>query len=126
MKEHIVEIGYDDVVIVDKLYGPTIFANLRVRQDRDRCEWIIERQWIKTGEWIEWCRMPAQIEQEFTEEPQPEEAKAKLTVQDYEKAIDDMAARISAGEEPGYGAARLALSGIKVKAAEAAAVRAAT
>jgi hypothetical protein len=67
MTEHIIEIGPDDVVIIDKLYGPTVFANLRVSLDLERCEWVIQRQWVKTGEWIEWCRMPGQIGQEFTD-----------------------------------------------------------
>lgn len=67
MTEHRVEIGTDDVVDNDKLYGPTVFANLRVSLDRGRCEWVIQRQWVKTGAWIEWCRMPGQIDEEFTD-----------------------------------------------------------
>ena len=65
--EIIVYIGYNAVVI-DKEIGPTIFAPLRITPDSVSGDWIIQREWIKTAEWIEWCRIPGQIEQEFTRE----------------------------------------------------------
>jgi hypothetical protein len=62
-----VEIGCDEPVKIDKMFGPAVFATLRITADYER-GWVIERQWIETGEWIEWCVIPAQIEQEFTSE----------------------------------------------------------
>ncbi len=63
------EVGYETVVI-DKLFGPMIFANLKVRADAESGDWIIERQWIKNGNYIEWCRIPGQFNDEFSEELQ--------------------------------------------------------
>lgn len=64
MKTHKVEIGSFDVLTIDKLFGPTIFADLRITADPDR-GWVIEREWIENGQFVEWCIIPAQIEQEF-------------------------------------------------------------
>lgn len=61
-----VEIGSQHVVIIDKMFGPTVFANLKITADLER-GWVIERMWIETGEYIEWCVIPAQIDQEFTD-----------------------------------------------------------
>ena len=63
-KEKTLEIGSNDTVTIDKMFGPTIFADLRITADCER-GWVIEREWIENGEWIEWCVIPAQIEQEF-------------------------------------------------------------
>jgi len=60
-----IEIGTQRVVI-DKMFGPTIFAMLRITPDIE-CGWVIERKWIKNGAWIEWCVIPAQIDEEFLE-----------------------------------------------------------
>lgn len=68
MKTHKIEIGSGDVVEIDKLFGPTIFADLRITADFESGSWIIERMWIATGQYIEWCRIPCQIEQEFEED----------------------------------------------------------
>lgn len=65
-KEHKLEIGSFDRVIIDKLFGPTIFADLKITADPER-GWVIELKWIETGDWIEWCVIPAQIDQEFSE-----------------------------------------------------------
>lgn len=65
-KEIKVEIGSHNSVIIDKLFGPTIFADLRITPDCER-GWVIERKWIKTGMFIEWCVIPAQIDREFTD-----------------------------------------------------------
>lgn len=62
-----VEIGSMDTVVIDKLFGPTIFADLRITADSDRGCWVIERMWINKGEFIEWCTIPCQIEKEFEE-----------------------------------------------------------
>ena len=66
MKEYKIEIGTGDRVTIDKLFGPTIFADLRITADFDR-GWIIERLWIESGEFVEWCTIPNQIEREFNE-----------------------------------------------------------
>ncbi len=60
------EIGSNETITIDKMFGPTIFADLRITADTQR-GWVIERQWIESGEWVEWCVIPAQIEQEFTD-----------------------------------------------------------
>jgi len=66
MKDHKIEIGSGDRVTIEKLFGPTVFADLRITADYERGCWVIERQWI--GEFIEWCTIPNQIEQEFKED----------------------------------------------------------
>lgn len=66
MTEHKLEIGSFDVVIIEKLFGPTICADLRITANTTEGYWIIERMWINTMEWIEWCRIPIQINQEFS------------------------------------------------------------
>lgn len=66
MKVHKLEIGSGDVVQIDKLFGPTIFADIRITADINR-GWVIERQWIAKGEFVEWCVIPAQIDKEFDE-----------------------------------------------------------
>ncbi len=43
-----------------------IFANLRITADAKR-GWIIEREWIEKGMFVEWATIPAQIELEFAE-----------------------------------------------------------
>lgn len=65
MTEHKIEIGSFDVVIIEKLFGPTICADLRITADTSKGCWIIERQWLKNNEWIEWCTIPIQLSQEF-------------------------------------------------------------
>ncbi len=59
-----VEIGHQKVTI-EKLFGPTVFADIRIRPEIKTAEWIIERQSIDTMEWREWCRIPGQLEEEF-------------------------------------------------------------
>lgn len=66
VKEHVIEIGTFDRVRIDKMFGPTIFADLRITASMER-GWVIERMWIKNGKWIEWCVIPAQIDEEFGE-----------------------------------------------------------
>lgn len=64
-KTHRLEIGSSDVVEIEKLFGPTVFADLRITADVKRGGWVIERMWIAKGEFVEWCVIPAQIDQEF-------------------------------------------------------------
>lgn len=63
-----IEIGSGDSVVIDKVFGPTVFANLRITADAEQGGWVIERQWIDTNEWIKWCIIPAQIDQEFKDD----------------------------------------------------------
>ena len=58
-----IEIG-GETIEIEKLFGPTIFANLRITPDIER-GWVIERKRINDGKWIEWCVIPAQINNEF-------------------------------------------------------------
>ena len=62
-----IEIGSQHRVIVDKMFGPTVFVPLRITPDLER-GWVIERMWASSSDWIEWCTIPAQIDQEFTED----------------------------------------------------------
>jgi len=58
--------GYVPVVL-SKMFGPLIFADLRIRAVMS-CEWVVERQNIKTNEWVEVIRIPGQAPGEFTED----------------------------------------------------------
>jgi hypothetical protein len=63
-----VQIGIDGCVEVDKLYGPLIFASVRVRPDFESCEWVIEREHgTVPGDWREVARVPGQLESDFAE-----------------------------------------------------------
>lgn len=63
-----IQVGPDAPIVIEKLYGPSIFASLRITADTETNEWIIEREWIKTGEYIPWLRIPGGIAGEFSEE----------------------------------------------------------
>lgn len=63
--------GYVPVVL-SKMYGPLIFADIRIRADSETCEWIIERENIKTMKWEEVIRIPGQKEEEFKDDDEPE------------------------------------------------------
>lgn len=67
MEDKIVEIGTHRVVI-DKLFGPTVFAKLRITPDLNR-GWVIEREAIDTGEWHEEAVIDAQRDAEFPGDP---------------------------------------------------------
>lgn len=60
-----IEMGSGVAVILDKLFGPLIFANLKIVNDIASCQWIIYRQNIETGEWIEKARIEGQEDSEF-------------------------------------------------------------
>ena len=57
----------DNPVIIDKFFGPQIFAPLRITADTKTNEWIIEREIIKDSKYIEWARIPGQYNEEFTD-----------------------------------------------------------
>lgn len=72
-----VQMGSHNIVEIDKLFGPAIFAGLRIYCSTTSCEWVIERQVYIPGDyskddqetsrelWVEWCRIPAQYKWEF-------------------------------------------------------------
>lgn len=62
--DQIICCGYVPVVLM-KMFGPLIFADIRIRANIGSCEWIIERQCIKTCEWQEVARIPGQKPEEF-------------------------------------------------------------
>ncbi len=57
---HHVECGCGDVVTLDKLFGPTIFCELRIRPHLPSLKWIVEKkvhseidpvfQWVRVAE----------------------------------------------------------------------------
>lgn len=65
--EQKIQFGYVPIVL-QKMFGPLIFCDLRIRADAETCEWVIERRNISTCEWSEVIRIPGQIESEFTDE----------------------------------------------------------
>jgi len=65
MTETRIEIGTGDMVIIDKLYGPAVFATLRITPDVPRGVWVIERQRLDTDEWHEVVTIEAQLDEEF-------------------------------------------------------------
>ena len=67
----IVEIGSHERVVIEKVFGPHIFTNLRITPDCER-GWVIERKRIDTGEWEEQCVIDDQRVSEFEEDEQQE------------------------------------------------------
>lgn len=63
-----VHLGSDETVVLNKLFGPSVFANLRITADTKTMEWVIEREWINTGEYIPWMRIPGALSGEFGED----------------------------------------------------------
>lgn len=72
-KEIKVEIGGQSVII-QKLFGPMIFMELRITAVTENCTWKIERltlmpthdeQQPQEHIWIEFCRIPGQFDWEF-------------------------------------------------------------
>jgi hypothetical protein len=60
-----VEVGPDANVTITKMFGPTAASDLRITFDMPSCCWVVERQWALTGKFMEWVRIPAQIEAEY-------------------------------------------------------------
>lgn len=63
--DQVINCGFTPVVL-DKLFGPLIFANLRIRADIRSCNWIVEREQIKSGQWEFVMEIPGQKESDFT------------------------------------------------------------
>lgn len=67
----VVYMGTEDALKLGKMFGPTIFCDLRIRQDLERMEWVIERSKtveVDDGfseEFEEWCAIPAQLSKDF-------------------------------------------------------------
>ena len=53
-----VNVGYGRLII-DKLYGPLIFAQLEVEAVPETCEWVIRR------DGVEFCRIAGQLPSDF-------------------------------------------------------------
>lgn len=68
MRHHLVECGSDDVILLNKLFGPMGFADLRIKADVSRGGWVIERQRMRDGAWFEWAFIPGQLEDDYDEE----------------------------------------------------------
>jgi len=66
-----VNVGHCEVTIC-KLYGPTIFADLKVKPDPESGWWIVWRNGV------EWCRIPGQLDSDFTLELDDLAAAAKV------------------------------------------------
>jgi len=60
--------GSDRSLEINKMFGPTIFCDIRITPDTESVMWIIERQNIKTGEWSEVCRIAGQFASECEDE----------------------------------------------------------
>ena len=76
-KSKTIEMGSGDSITLDKLYGPTIFARLRITATPSR-GWVIERETADrhndepdlTSIWVEWCTIPCQLDMDFEKEIQ--------------------------------------------------------
>lgn len=66
-EDQVICCGYVPVVL-EKSFGPLIFADIRIVADADTCEWVIQRETIKTGEWVEVARIHGQKEDDFTDD----------------------------------------------------------
>ena len=66
LQEIRVEMGTHQRLTIDKLFGPTVYADLRISCDSNACEWVIERE--SRGVWSEVARIPGQLESDFAEE----------------------------------------------------------
>lgn len=66
------KVGYEPLY-VEKVFGPLIFADLRIRADVGTCSWIIEREcgYEQTPEgdgpiiWKRWVQIPGQLDRDF-------------------------------------------------------------
>lgn len=62
-----VEMGSHQRLTIDKLFGPTAFADLRVSCDMNTCEWVIERTGPARVGWVEVARVPGQLATDYVE-----------------------------------------------------------
>lgn len=64
----VVECGADQPITIDKMYGPLVFAEVRITAVSETCEWVVERQNIADPtEWVEVARFPGQLSEEFSD-----------------------------------------------------------
>ncbi len=66
------EIGYVSVII-DKIFGPQIFASLKITPDPKTNSWVVQRQRCDNAEWVEWVRIPGQLDFEFRKAEEDDE-----------------------------------------------------
>ncbi len=64
-----ISVGSNEVLTIFKDYGPTIFADLRIRPSSETAEWIIERSTTINNNdmWVEWVKIPGQLDFEFND-----------------------------------------------------------
>ena len=65
-----IAIGYEHTVVLNKPYGPEIFASLRITADAKR-GWVIEREFLLKEQYVEWCVIPAPIDHGLDDYPPP-------------------------------------------------------
>lgn len=72
MEIHKLEIGSFDSVIIEKLYGPTIYCNLRITAMGADAKWLVEREKITQDyqgndvtTWEKVCEIDAQESIDF-------------------------------------------------------------
>jgi len=47
-KTVVLEVCSDTVVHIDKLFGPLIFCEVRIRADQKTADWVVEREWLES------------------------------------------------------------------------------
>jgi hypothetical protein len=55
-----VNVGANQNVIVDKMFGPQCSSKIRARHEFEACQWVVEEENFNTGEWVERARFDAQ------------------------------------------------------------------
>lgn len=70
IKDVVVNVGCDQNVAVDKLFGPQCSSKIRVRHEFTSCEWVVEEQNFNNGKWVERARFYAQefYDEKYTEQ----------------------------------------------------------
>ncbi len=56
----------DQIITLEKMFGPLIFTDIRCRADYARGDWVIER--LCGQEWKEWATIPGQLDTDFPPE----------------------------------------------------------
>jgi hypothetical protein len=59
-KESVVNVGADQWVRIDKLFGPQCSSMIRVKHDFKTCQWVVEEQNFNDNTWHERARFDAQ------------------------------------------------------------------
>jgi len=65
MSERKIEWGSMDVIVLDKLFGPTTGVDLRITANTETVMYEIERKTGKNQEWIFWVSIPMQLDCDF-------------------------------------------------------------